>query len=126
VSRPSYRVPTPPDTDAAAPATPKTLSPAAAARLFKLLGDETRLRVVLALARRGEMNVGELCEAIGIHHPAMSRHLAWLLMARIIACRPRGRYHYYALTGGLVRDLLRFVWPGAGGVGTAEGDGRTW
>jgi DNA-binding transcriptional ArsR family regulator len=77
----------PPDADA--PATTKTLSPADAARVFKMLGDEHRLRVLLALARRGEMNVGELCQALGMHQPAMSHHLGWLLLAGIIACHPR-------------------------------------
>jgi DNA-binding transcriptional ArsR family regulator len=87
------------------------------ADLFKVLGNRTRLRVLLALARRGEMNVGELCQAVGMRQPAMSHHLAWLLLARIIACHQRGRYRYYALAGGVVRDLLRFVKPDGGRPG---------
>jgi ArsR family transcriptional regulator len=103
------------DTDA--PATAKTLSPADAARVFKMLGDENRLRILQALARRGEMNVGELGEAVGMRQPALSHHLAWLLLARIITCQQRGRYRYYALAGGVVRDLLRFVKPDRGRPG---------
>jgi predicted transcriptional regulator len=56
----------------AAPATAETLSPAEAARVFKMLGDEQRLRVLLALGRRGEMNVGELCQAVGMCQPTIS------------------------------------------------------
>jgi ArsR family transcriptional regulator len=115
MSRPSLGFVTPPDT--AAPATAKTLSPADAARVFKMLGDEHRLRVRLALARRGEMNVGELCQAVGMRQPTMSHHLAWLLVARIIACHQRGRYRYYALAEDVVRDLLRVVKPDRGRPG---------
>jgi DNA-binding transcriptional ArsR family regulator len=63
------------------------------------------------------MNVGELCESVGMRQPAMSHHLAWLLLARIIACHQRGRYRYYALAGGVVRDLLRVVKPDRGRPG---------
>jgi DNA-binding transcriptional ArsR family regulator len=115
MSRPSLGFFTTPDTDA--PATAKTLFPADAARVFRMLGDEHRLRVLLTLARRGEMNVEELCEAVGTRQAAMSHHLAWLLMAGIVACQRRGRHRYYALAGGVVRDLLRFVKPDRGRPG---------
>jgi DNA-binding transcriptional ArsR family regulator len=113
MSRPSLGYVTPPDTDAAAPAAARALSPAEAARLFRVLGDEHRLRVLLALPRRGEMNVEELSEAVGMRQPALSHHPSWLPMAGVVACQRRGRYRYYVLAGGVVRELLRFVKPRA-------------
>jgi DNA-binding transcriptional ArsR family regulator len=88
-----------------------------AADLFKVLGNRTRLRVLLALTRRGEMNVGELGEVVAMRQPNLSSHLASLLLRGVLTCRRRGRYRYYALAGGVVRDLLRFVKPDRGRPG---------
>jgi DNA-binding transcriptional ArsR family regulator len=89
----------------------KTLSLPDAARLFKMLGDEARLCILLLLAGRGAMNVGELCAAVGMRQAALSHHLSHLLLHGLIACRRRGRYRYYAIAPGIVRELLRFVKP---------------
>jgi ArsR family transcriptional regulator len=89
----------------------KALPLADAADLFKMLGDRTRLRVLLALARQGEMNVGELSEAVGMNQSALSHHLSLLRMHGIIADRRQSQHRVYALAAGIVPDLLRFVRP---------------
>jgi ArsR family transcriptional regulator, arsenate/arsenite/antimonite-responsive transcriptional repressor len=68
----------------------------AASRLFKALGDETRLRIV-ALLSHGELCVCHLQEALGLSQPAVSRHLGVLRAAGVVADRRGGKWVYYRL-----------------------------
>lgn len=84
-----------------------------AARLFKALGDETRLRVV-ALLSHGELCVCHLQEALGLSQPAVSRHLATLRAAGVVEQRRHGKWVYYRLLRqespdceGLLRGVAR-------------------
>jgi ArsR family transcriptional regulator len=66
-------------------------------RLFKALGDETRLRIVALLAH-GELCVCHVQEALGLSQPNVSRHLAVLRAAGIVEDRREGTWVYYGLT----------------------------
>jgi len=68
----------------------------AAARLFKALGDETRLRIV-ALLSHGELCVCHLHEGLGLSQPAVSRHLAVLRAAGIVGSRRDRKWVHYRL-----------------------------
>src|SRR5205814_6818310 len=50
-------------------------------QVFKLLADESRLRILLTLSREGEMHVSALCQMLGQSQPAVSHHLTLLRMA---------------------------------------------
>jgi ArsR family transcriptional regulator len=65
-------------------------------RLFKALGDETRLRIV-ALLSHGELCVCHLEEALGLAQPNVSRHLGILRMAGVVEHRREGSWVYYRL-----------------------------
>jgi ArsR family transcriptional regulator len=65
-------------------------------RLFKALGDESRLRIVALLAH-GELCVCHLEEALRLSQPAVSRHLATLRAAGVVECRREGTWVYYRL-----------------------------
>jgi ArsR family transcriptional regulator len=65
-------------------------------RLFKALGDETRLRVV-ALLSHGELCVCHVEEALGVSQPKVSRHLAILRAAGLVDHRRDGSWVYYRL-----------------------------
>src|SRR5215813_1489351 len=65
-------------------------------RLFKALGDETRLRIV-ALLSHGELCVCHLEQALGISQPNASRHLAVLRAAAVVEHRRKGNWVYYRL-----------------------------
>jgi ArsR family transcriptional regulator len=67
-----------------------------ASRMFKALGDETRLRIV-ALLSHGELCVCHLEEALGIQQSTASRQLAVLRAAGVVAHRREGRWVYYRL-----------------------------
>jgi ArsR family transcriptional regulator len=64
-------------------------------QLFKLLADETRLRILHYLLQREELNVRTLCELLDQSQPAVSHHLALLRDAGLIACRRDGKHNYY-------------------------------
>jgi ArsR family transcriptional regulator len=65
-------------------------------RLFKALGDETRLRMV-ALLSHGELCVCHLEEALRLSQPKVSRHLATLRAAGVVEDRREGSWVYYRL-----------------------------
>jgi ArsR family transcriptional regulator, arsenate/arsenite/antimonite-responsive transcriptional repressor len=65
-------------------------------RLFKALGDETRLRIV-ALLTHGELCVCHLEEALGLTQPNASRQLSVLRAAGIVEHRREATWVYYRL-----------------------------
>ena len=66
-------------------------------RLFRALGDPTRLRL-LALLGRGEVCVCDLVDALRVPQPTASRHLAALRRAGLVTVRKQGLWSYYAIT----------------------------
>jgi ArsR family transcriptional regulator len=80
-----------------------------ASRLFKALGDETRLRIV-ALLSHGELCVCHLESALGLTQPTASRQLAVLKNAGVVEARRSGTWVYYRLapqTDGLCKAQLK-------------------
>jgi ArsR family transcriptional regulator len=73
-----------------------TLDVRPVSRLFKALGDETRLRIV-ALLSHGELCVCHLHEALGLSQPNVSRQLAILRAAGIVEDRRDGKWVHYRL-----------------------------
>lgn len=70
-----------------------------AARLFKSLADETRLRI-LALLGRGELCVCDLMTVLDLPQSTVSRHLACLRNADWVDGRRQGVWMYYRLASG--------------------------
>ena len=83
-------------TSGARRATALAADPAALARLFRVLGDPTRLRIVNLLAD-GERTVTEIVAAVGGLQPRVSTHLACLRHCRIVEAERRGREVTYRL-----------------------------
>jgi ArsR family transcriptional regulator len=92
---------------ATTPISPLTVT--RACQLFKLLGDEARLRLLLRLAERDDLSVSALCEVMGQTQPAVSHHLTLLRAAGVINFRREGKQNFYYLASERVRDLLRVV-----------------
>jgi ArsR family transcriptional regulator len=65
-------------------------------RLFRALGDETRLRIVALLAH-GELCVCHLQEVLELPQPTVSRQLAILRAAGLVEDRREGTWVYYRL-----------------------------
>lgn len=67
-----------------------------ASALFRLLGDEARLRLLRVLAR-DRFNVTELTGILGLAQSGISRHLGLLKEAGLIAEERSGAYSYYRI-----------------------------
>src|SRR3954470_17225626 len=76
------------------------------AQVFKLLSDETRLRILFYLAQNGELHVTELCNRLGQSQPAVSHHLALLRVSGLIEARREGKHNYYSVLTEHFGDLL--------------------
>lgn len=77
------------------------------ATAFKVLGDETRLRIVLDIRRNGELNVTELMGLLEMSQPLVSHHVAILRDAGMLAMRRQGKHNYYQLRPGYFEKLMR-------------------
>jgi len=75
-------------------------------KVFKLLSDETRLRILFDLSRCDELHVRALCELLDQSQPAVSHHLALLRMAGLIECRREGKHNYYRVIPERLQALL--------------------
>lgn len=80
----------------------------AAVTALRMLADGTRLRLMWLL-RNGEYDVSSLVAAVGAARPAVSQHLAKLLLAGLVSTRRDGRRALYTAKGGHVRRLVTEV-----------------
>jgi DNA-binding transcriptional ArsR family regulator len=76
--------------------------------MLKLLGDETRLRVIWALLE-GEHSVNDLADVVGAQPAAVSQHLAKLRLARLVRSRREGNRVFYVVDDAHVRSLVEVV-----------------
>jgi DNA-binding transcriptional ArsR family regulator len=76
--------------------------------MLKLLGDETRLRIICALLE-GEHSVNELADLVGAQPAGVSQHLAKLRLARLVRSRREGTRIYYVVDDLHVRRLVEEV-----------------
>lgn len=65
-------------------------------KLFRALGDETRLRIVALLAH-GELCVCHIEKALELSQPNVSRQLAILRASGVVDARRDGSWMYYSL-----------------------------
>ena len=75
---------------------PTKLDVRSVSRLFKALGDETRLRIV-ALLSHGELCVCHIQDALELSQPNVSRQLSILRAAGLVEDRRDGSWVYYRL-----------------------------
>lgn len=73
---------------------------------FKVLGDSTRLRIVLALAKE-ELCVCDLATLIGVSVSAISHQLRLLRGMRLVKYRKEGRMVYYSLDDEHIENIIR-------------------
>ncbi|MEZ6049481.1 MAG: metalloregulator ArsR/SmtB family transcription factor [Planctomycetaceae bacterium] len=66
-------------------------------QVFKLLADETRLKILLYLVKDQEIHVSALCERLQQSQPAVSHHLALLRVAGLIEARREGKHNFYSV-----------------------------
>jgi ArsR family transcriptional regulator len=88
-------------------------------KLFKLLSDETRLRILYYLTQRSELHVRALCDLLHESQPAVSHHLALLRVAGLIEKRREGKHNFYGLKTRQFSTLLDMLF-----AAMPEGNGR--
>ncbi len=81
-----------------------------ASALYRLLGDEARLRLLRVLAQ-DRFNVTELTGVLGLAQSGVSRHLGLLKDAGLVAEERDGAFSYYRLAPTVRHDGLGPLWP---------------
>jgi ArsR family transcriptional regulator len=81
---------------------------------FKLLADDSRLRILLTLAREGETHVSALCQMLGQSQPAVSHHLTLLRMSGLVGFRRDGKFNFYRMDASLLGDMLERLFADTG------------
>jgi ArsR family transcriptional regulator len=85
-------------------------------QVFRLLSDETRLRILFYLAQNQELHVTDLCERLGQTQPAVSHHLALLRVSGLIEARREGKHNFYSVRTDVFGELLVSLFSGSGEV----------
>ena len=64
---------------------------------FKVMADDTRLKIILMLMCESELCVCELTHALELSQPKISRHIALLKKQQLLSERKSGRWVYYSM-----------------------------
>ena len=72
---------------------------------YKVMGDPTRLRLLMTLAR-GELSVSDLCNVVNMNRSAVSHQLKELRNAKLVKTRKTGKIVYYSLDDEHVLSVL--------------------
>ena len=75
------------------------------ADLFRLLGDPTRLRIVLACVDERRA-VGAIAESLNLSPSLVSHHLRLLRAARIVRAERQGKQVFYVAADGHISGML--------------------
>ena len=75
-------------------------------RLYKVLANDTRLRLLHAIERAGELSVTDLATEVGMKPQAVSNQLQRLADRRIVASRREGSRLFYRIADPCVPGLL--------------------
>jgi DNA-binding transcriptional ArsR family regulator len=66
-------------------------------QLFRVLSDQTRLRLLATLHEDGEQHVTQLCRKLRAPQPTVSHHLGLLRVHGLVRARREGKLVYYSL-----------------------------
>jgi ArsR family transcriptional regulator len=80
-----------------------------ASALYRLLGDEARLRLLRVL-RKERLNVTELTGILGLAQSGVSRHLGLLKEAGLVSEERDAGYTYYRVPQSIAEDTNGLVW----------------
>lgn len=77
------------------------------ARIFKALGDPTRVRLLslIAATEGGEACICDLTTPVGLSQPTVSHHMKLLVDAGLVTREQRGRWAFYAVVNDALQAL---------------------
>lgn len=84
----------------------KLLEVVGLSEIFKVLGDETRTKILYLLAHR-ELCVCDLASILELSLPAVSHHLRIMKALRLVKYRREGKMVYYSLDDDHILSLIR-------------------
>jgi ArsR family transcriptional regulator, arsenate/arsenite/antimonite-responsive transcriptional repressor len=98
------------------PLTGSVLDPAdaaAMARIFKALGDPTRVRLLSLIAAHncGEACICDLTDPVGLSQPTVSHHMKQLGDAGLVTREQRGKWAYYRVVDDALRSVATALTP---------------
>lgn len=76
--------------------------------VFKLFGDNTRIRILWTLFDK-EMCVFDICEELGMSQSAISHQLRTLKQGRLVKSRRDGKNTFYSLDDDHVKRIIEQV-----------------
>src|SRR5215472_16708343 len=74
--------------------------------LFKVLANDTRIRILHHIVRSGEASVTDIAKTLGLKPQAVSNQLVRLSDTRMLASRREGNNVFYRVENGCVAPLL--------------------
>ena len=78
------------------------------AGIFKVMGDETRLRIIEMLSR-GELCAGHILDSFNITQSTLSYHMKLLVDSGIVVSQKNGKWMRYSLRPEKLADLRDFI-----------------
>ena len=77
------------------------------ARIFKALGDPTRVRLLSLIAAHqgGEACICDLTDPVGLTQPTVSHHMRQLVEAGLLSREQRGKWAYYRVIDSALAGL---------------------
>ena len=75
------------------------------ADLFRLMGDPTRLRIILTCLKE-PINVGDIAERLTLSPSLVSHHLRLLKAARVLRGKRRGKQIFYSALDDHIRCVI--------------------
>jgi DNA-binding transcriptional ArsR family regulator len=79
---------------------------AARARRFALLGDPTRLTILISIRAAGPIAVTDLAVAVGLNDTTVSQALRLLRDEGVVSTEREGRVVRYSVTDGEISELI--------------------
>ncbi len=76
--------------------------------VFKIFGDNTRIRILWALFD-SEMCVVDICDALNMTQSAISHQLKTLKQARLVTSRREGKNTFYSINDEHVKRIIEQV-----------------
>ena len=84
------------------------------ARMFKALGDPTRVRLLsmIAAGPEGEACICDMIDAVGLSQPTVSHHMRLLVEAGLAVREQRGKWAYFRIAPDALHALSAALQPG--------------
>ena len=76
------------------------------AELFKVLGDQTRIKIIFILFKE-EMCVCDIADLLDMTHSSISHQLRVLKQARLVKFRKEGKVVYYSLDDEHISQIVK-------------------